>query len=486
MGGVVSIDTRLPQQHSASMGLGTSGAFRDLSAAVAVGDSTGLILSHNERNNSRAPNGESLAERYRRSAAMLKSRRALGDTLKLEYSVIASDGTDIAKSSRLYPEIQRASYPTDNHRLVNFSLSNSDLWAWQAYWHQQRWSTDTVRSDRQNISQYEADTLGSLLYRSHNWLGGRGKSGFEYLARQNVDTVEQELSTAGAVSFDNKVLAGHSKSTGAFIEQAWSVSSVDLTLGARADMNKLRGGNQDRSFTTNSLSASLAWALSETTQTNITLGNAFRHPTLSELYFAGDTPRGQILGNPELAQEKSRSITWNVDHDSTRFRVNASVYFHEIDQFIERYRIDETRRSYRNLAKGEFWGVDGGLLFEPTDRLAHRFSAQWQRGQGSNGETLADLNLPEIRYSGSYSLNTLAFRWLIAHRFSRASAGPDEFPVADATRLQFGVSYRRGDWRFDVSANNISNELVRRSADGDAPWSMERNLVVTAEWRPSI
>ena len=486
MGGVVSIKTRLPQQDALSIGFGNSGAFRDLSAAMALGDSTGLAISHTERNNANAPNGESLAEHYERSAVLLKSRRAIGDKLKLDSTVIASDGSNIAKSSRLFPEIQRATYPTDNHRLVNVGLSNSDLWVWQAYWHQQRWSTDTIRSDRQNISRYEADTLGSLLYRSHNWLGGRGKSGLEYLARQNVDTVEQELSTAGAVSFDSKVLAGHSSSTGAFIEQAWSVSSVDLTLGARADTNKLRGGNQERSFTTNSLSASLAWALSQTTQTNITLGNAFRHPTLSELYFAGDTPRGQLLGNPDLAQEKSRSLTWSVDHDSTRFRVNASVYYHEIDQFIERHRIDETRRSYRNLAKGELWGVDGGLLFEPNDRLAHRVSAQWQRGQGPNGETLADLNLPEIRYSGSYSLNRLAFRWLIAHRLSRKSTGPDELPVTEATKFQLGVSYLRGDWRFDLSANNVGNQLMRRSADEDAPWNMERNLVVTAEWRPGI
>ena len=486
MGGVVSIETRLPQQGSLSIGLGSSGGFRDLSAAVALGDSTGFVFSHAERNNSNAPNGESLAERYQRSAVLFKSRRAIGDKIRIDSTVIASDGSNIAKSSRLFPETQRASYPTDNHRLVNISLSNSDLWAWEAYWHQQRWSTDTLRSDRQNISQYEADTLGSLLYRGHNWLGGRGKSGLEYLARQNVDTLEQEQSTDGEISFDNSVLTGHSNSIGAFIEQAWSISDVDLTLGARADLNKLSGRNQDRSFATNSLSASLAWALSATTQTHITLGNAFRHPTLSELYFAGDTPRGQLLGNTDLAQEKSASITWSVDHDSPRFRVNASVYFHEIDQFIERYRIDETRRSYRNLAKGELWGIDGGLLIKPNDSLAHRFSAQWQRGQGPNGETLADLNLPEIRYSGSYRFNRLAFRWLIAHRLSRRSAGPDELPITEATKLQLGVSYQRGDWRFDVSANNVSNELMRRSADEDAPWSMERNLVVSAEWRPSI
>ena len=141
MGGVVSIETRLPQQDSPSIGLGSSGAFRDLSAAIALGDSTGLVISHSERNNSNAPNGEPLAERYERSAVLLKSQRAIGDKLKLDSTVIASDGRAIiAKSSRLFPETQRASYPTDNHRLVNLSLSNSDLWAWQAYWHQQRWS----------------------------------------------------------------------------------------------------------------------------------------------------------------------------------------------------------------------------------------------------------------------------------------------------------------------------------------------------------
>jgi outer membrane cobalamin receptor len=484
MGGVVSVDTRLPKQHVLSVGLGSSGAFRELSAAVALNDEIGLIASHTERNNSKAPNGESLAERYERSAALLKSRRAIGDKASLEYTLIASHGAHIGKSSGLYPETQQASYPADNHRLANVSLSSGDLWAWRAYWHQQRWSTDTLRSDRQNFSQYEADTLGSLVYRSHNWLGGRGKSGLEYLARQNVDTVEQELSSTGEVSFDTNVLAGHSNSTGAFIEQAWSMSAVDLTLGARADLNELNGRNQDRSFTTNSLSASLAWALSETTQTNITLGNAFRHPTLSELYFSGDTPRGQLLGNPDLAQEKSRSLTWSIDHDSTRFRVNASVYFHEIDQFIERYRIDETRRSYRNLAKGELWGFDGGWLFEPNDRLAHRLSTQWQQGQGPNGAPLADLNLPEIRYSGSYRLNKLAFIWVIAHRLTRNSAGPDELPVSNATRLQLGVSFQQGKWHFNLSAINASNELMRRSADEDAPWAMERNLVVTAEWRP--
>ena len=135
MGGAVSIETRLPQQDSVSIGMGSSGAFRDLSTAIALGDSTGLVISHTERNNSKAPNGESLAERYDRSAILLKSRQAIADELRLESTFIASDGNNIGKSSRLYPETQRASYPSDDHRLVNISLSNSDLWAWQAYWH---------------------------------------------------------------------------------------------------------------------------------------------------------------------------------------------------------------------------------------------------------------------------------------------------------------------------------------------------------------
>jgi hypothetical protein len=81
-------------------------------------------------------------------------------------------------------------------------------------------------------------------------------------------------------------------------------------------------------------------------------------------------------------------------------------------------------------------------------------------------------------------LNKLAFIWVIAHRLTRNSAGPDELPVSNATRLQLGVSFQQGKWHFNLSAINASNELMRRSADEDAPWAMERNLVVTAEWRP--
>ena len=61
--------------------IGKLGA-RDLSAVMAPGDSAKLVL-HSERNNSNAPNGEPLAERYERSA-YLKNRRAIGDKLKLD------------------------------------------------------------------------------------------------------------------------------------------------------------------------------------------------------------------------------------------------------------------------------------------------------------------------------------------------------------------------------------------------------------------
>ena len=96
--------------------------------------------------------------------------------------------------------------------------------------------------------------------------------------------------------FDNEVLTGHSNSTGAFIDRR-GLYPLWIVLGARADINKLRGNNQDRSFTTNSLSASLAWALSEKTQTNITLGNAFRHPTLRNFISLAIRPEGE-LGQP--------------------------------------------------------------------------------------------------------------------------------------------------------------------------------------------
>ena len=226
------------------------------------------------------------------------------------------------------------------------------------------------------------------------------------------------------------------------------------------------------------------WQLTSAWDLTLELGSAYRLPTLSELYFEGETPRGRLLGNNALQSEETvgAQLTLLYDVGDTAFEVTASA--NRVDRYIERILLTDGLESYRNLDSGDLWGIDGQIQ-RRNNNVEHTLSWQWQHGESSTGETIADLPPPSVRYATSWRRSSYALGMDLRYRFSRNRSGPGELALGSA--MIFAVSAEwmiNPKWTVKTSVTNGLNKNYRTSAALQAPFDAGRAINMKIDWRP--
>ena len=82
------------------------------------------------------------------------------------------------------------------------------------------------------------------------------------------------------------------------------------------------------------------------------LGTAYRLPTLSELYFSGETPRGTVQGNSLLAPEETVGSQVTLTRQSNNLVFELSSFYNRVEDYIERVRANNGTLTYQNLRSG--------------------------------------------------------------------------------------------------------------------------------------
>ena len=175
-------------------------------------------------------------------------------------------------------------------------------------------------------------------------------------------------------------------------------------------------------------------------------------------------------------------ITLLYDVGDTAFEMTASA--NRVDRYIERILLSDGLESYRNLDSGDLWGIDGQIS-RRNNNVEHILSWQWQHGESSTGETIADLPPPSVRYATSWLRSRYALGMDLRYRFSRNRSGPGELALGSAAI--FGVSAEwmiNPEWTVKTSVTNGLNKNYRTSATLQAPFDMGRAINVKIDWRP--
>ena len=485
MGGVVNVQTREFAQ------LNFEGTFQTLdnASALTIGgaprDDTSLGLTVRTADEASAADGTPLNTGYRQGAAVLQHERGW-QTLKLRVTGLLSRGEDIGKSSREYPE-STSLYPHERHGILKVELEHPDQWLLRLYEHRQDWQTTTqIENFGLAVNTYRSRTVGSLFYITHPTLDGLGRAGIEWVGRRGVSIRYQEQGAAGELLFDSEPVSGKQDNLGLFVDQQWAEGSWDAGVGLRFDEILQKASVGEGTHAVLSTNVRLNWHVSEQATLFARWSTGFRAPTLSEMYYRGVTPRGELVGNVELDPEESTSSELGVDVTRDRFSFSLAGYRTVIDDYIERFQKTPTTRSYRNVGEGVIRGYEFRASYEPTVRWTHTFSYGGQSGRlSASGAWLADLSPNTWRYEAIWRPSRVVVRLNLSHRQDRPEYGSGEEPLGAVTLVNVALTWPEGpNWEWGISCINCSDQAFYGSADDHAALQSGRAIGVSFSWKP--
>ena len=484
MGGVMNVSLLNPTETSVSVSGSSMGNAREISLKTPVNESTSVVGSIREASNGKSGGGMPLNTRFEQSAFYLRNKSFVNDT-EVSTEVLVSNGDDIGKSSALFPNTRATHYPHDTHRLLNFRATTPNNWFLQTYAHQQDWASVTLRdSGLKNTSDYSSMTIGGLLSRTSQSDQSTQRYGLDVTRRYGVDITETTAQSDAEIASRDVVNDGTEWTAGLFWERTWYLDGLSLQGGFRADRAEAQVAASATNHSDINLQLKANWQPNSAWDLTLELGSAYRLPTLSELYFEGETPRGRLVGNDALQSEETvgAQLTLLYDVGDTVFEMTASA--NRVDRYIERIFVSDGLESYRNLKSGDLWGIDGQIM-RRDNNIEHTLSWQWHHGESSTGETIADLPPPSIRYATSWRRSRYALGMDLRYRFSRNRSGPGEIALSSAAILGVSAEWMiNPKWTVKTSVTNGLKKDYRTSATLQAPFDMGRAINVKIDWRP--
>ena len=207
-----------------------------------------------------------------------------------------------------------------------------------------------------------------------------------------------------------------------------------------------------------SLKAGVAWAVTEAWRLRASYGEAFRAPSLADLYYPG-------FSNPELEPERAQSYELAVEGGSGPWRTMVALFENDLDNLIE---FDFATYVPQNIGRARARGVEGTLAAR-LGVVDARLVATWLDAE--NLETGGPLLR---RPDESASLVVFArpgawtFGGVLRHVGERTDFG--DVPLAAYTTLDLSLAWRLGErWQPFVRLENVFDESYEEAAGYPAP-----------------
>jgi vitamin B12 transporter len=189
-------------------------------------------------------------------------------------------------------------------------------------------------------------------------------------------------------------LAGDSQEVlSAWLQDSWRAGPLEVLVGARWDDTRSWGSQL-------SPRVHVGVAVGPEIELRAGWGEAFRPPTVGELYFP-------FAGNPDLEPETSSSweagLTWTPHSGAARWQLTA--FETRVDDLIE---YDFARFAFANVDSATMRGVETSIEHVLADGLRTSVTATWLETEDASGLSL--LRRPE--WSGSWTVSgAVGSRW---------------------------------------------------------------------------
>ncbi len=247
-------------------------------------------------------------------------------------------------------------------------------------------------------------------------------------------------------------LADESQRTwSAFGQLAWSHGPLRIDAGARRDDNDVFGAET-------SAKAGVAWAVTDAWRLRATYGEAFRAPSLADLYYPG-------FANPALQPESSQSYEVAVEGGRGAWRTTLALFENDMDNLIE---FDFATFVPQNLGRARARGVEGSLAFRRA-LVDARLAATWLDAE--NLDTGGPL-LRRPQESASLVVFVRPRDWTVGGVLRYVGDRTDFGDVALAayTTLDLSLAWHPGArWEPFVRVENVFDESYQEAAGYPAP-----------------
>jgi hemoglobin/transferrin/lactoferrin receptor protein len=268
--------------------------------------------------------------------------------------------------------------------------------------------------------------------------------------------------------------------TGLYIQDEIEIGGLSIVPALRWDNfdQQSPDGRNDQRFDRASPKVSVAYRLTDWLQPYASYAQAFRAPSLTELYVGGlHFPGNVFVPNPLLQPETSTN--WEIGANlrfsdvirpGDRLRARLTAFRNTIDNYIEQIVLARTTVS-RNVGEARLQGAEIELQYDTGPVFAGITASLLQGDNQTDNEPLASVPANRLALQGGYrfldSGVTLGGRWLMVAEQNRNPA----IPGVAQTTSGYGVLDLYATWvpsfapslRIDVGVDNVFDEAYRRS-----------------------
>jgi iron complex outermembrane receptor protein len=474
IGGGVDFVLRSPDSAVLSAGYGTNQSQRNLTYLDSIHNVDLLVNTRNAANGESA-DGTPLFDQFEQHSGAIRIN--FENTLLTEVFSLYSEGNNIGKSASDFPNSRITTYPTNDHWLgkLSFLLNDIDL---SVYWHKSRLDTDIERiGSRFNQIRNDSFDYGAKVGRAERWHSWLVNWRAEFQGRADVKATERELTSDDVLVFDNVTLDGNTQDISGVIDASKVLEHFSLAFGARFGWQRLESNQQ--SFTDANVSgfAGINVPLSPKWSTSFYFSSAYRTPVLSELFFNGESPRGLIIGDPNLETEQGINLQSTLYYKSDSVSAELQLFGQQIDNYIERIEVSEDVLQFRNLEQAEVIGASYDMIWQANQRLDFRLGGQWLSGEDQDGNEVSDISPNQHQLSTNYAIGRWTMFGQVSLRQSKQDFGPSEQPVNSVTVLNAGVELAiNNQLSFSMSLNNLTDKEYLQSTDDLSPLARGRDF----------
>jgi len=273
--------------------------------------------------------------------------------------------------------------------------------------------------------------------------------------------------------------------TGLYMQDEIEIGALSIVPAIRWDnfSQQSPNGLNNQDWNRASPKISVAYRVTEWLQPYISYSEAFRAPSLTELYVGGQHFPGNVfVPNPLLQPETSSN--WEIGANlrfsdvftrGDRLRARLTAFRNTIDNYIEQIVFPQTTVN-RNVGEAQLEGAELELQYE-TGAIFGGVAVSLLKGDNlTDNEPLASVPANRVALQGGYRFLeqgvTVGGRWLLV---SEQNRNPDIPGVAQSTP-GYGVLDLYASWvptfapalRVDVGIDNVFDQAYRR-----ANWNSE-------------
>ncbi|MDY6884607.1 MAG: TonB-dependent receptor, partial [Pseudomonadota bacterium] len=412
-----------------------------------------------------------------------------------------SDNNNIGKSSSDYPLNRISTYPDNTHWLGKLTVG-ADNYTGSIWWHQSYLETSVLRpQSRINDSENKALDYGFDIKTKGNWQDWWFNWQLQVSGRDGVEADEKEFSLtaipveqgdgpdssalleerAPALAYEVRTLNANEINAAGIVDASRQWNSTSLALGARVDWQRQSdntGTNENVTATNLSGYIGVNYQLAKRWATSLYVSSAFRNPSLTERFFAGETPRGTVIGSTKLQTESALNSQATFAYNSEQLQGVVDIFYQQIDNYIERQAIADDVLQYANLDSATIKGLSYQLSWQSkVNNIDATLSGAWVNGRDELGNAIADIPADNHRFNVGMTLGSARFFTTVVYRANKSDVAEGERTLDDVITLDVGGSWRMNE-RIVLQASweNLTNQRYYTSTDDKAPFAQGKSI----------